>query len=123
MFAVSPIGTSAPPAPSTIQREESGSARTQATSAVEVDRPAAQSRRQMRRHRPFETHAGCQELVRAARGQPRDLGRVVVLFDAGLNRLPIPQGKPAAISVEERRRRHRLADAGVGAGYEEAAEH
>ena len=77
----------------------------------------------MRRNRAFETDAGCQKLVRAAGGKPRNFGRVVVLFDAGLNRLPIPERKPAAISVEKSRRRDCFADAGVGAGYEEAAKH
>ena len=49
--------------------------------------------------------------------------RVVVLLDTSLNGLPVPQGKHAAVSVEQSRRRDGLADTGVRAGYEEAAKH
>ncbi len=57
------------------------------------------------------------------RRQPRHFGRVVVLLDAGLNRLPVFERKLTAIAVEQGGGGDGLADPGVGAGYEEAAEH
>ena len=63
----------------------------------------------------------CSTWSRAAGRQPPNFGGVVVLFDARLNRLPVPD-RQLAVPAHERRRHHRLADVRIGARYEDPAE-
>src|SRR6185369_866216 len=60
---------------------------------------------------------------RLTAGEPHDFGSVVVLFDAGLNGLPVAQHTLPAVPVHQRCRDDGFADAGVGARYEEAPDH
>src|SRR5690349_13526053 len=53
--------------------------------------------------------------------KPLHFGRVIVLLDTRLDRLPVLE-RPIAVSPNESRRHHGLADVRVGAGYEDPAE-
>ena len=115
-------GTSAPPAPSTIHRADRSSG-SNSRDGRDVDPRAREPRGQMRRDGTLEPHARSPQFVRRATAQPFDRGGVVVGLDAGLNRLPVPDRTGGSQPVHERGRGHRLADAGVGAGYEVTADH
>src|SRR6476661_3727039 len=77
----------------------------------------------MRRERTLEADSGVDHFLAPAFAKPDDFGRVVVLLDAGLHWFPVAQPHLPAVAVHQRGRDDRFADVGVGAGYEEAADH
>src|SRR5580704_12442550 len=76
----------------------------------------------MRRDWPGQPDPLIEDSISTARGKSAHLGSVVVPIDAGLNRFPVRQRVDLAIAADERRGDDGLADAGVGAGYKDAAE-
>src|SRR4029077_3992402 len=56
-------------------------------------------------------------------GKPRDLPRVVIVRAARLHRLPVPEGRLAAVTHHECGGDDRLADVGVRPRHEDSAEH
>src|ERR1019366_8252443 len=67
-----------------------------------------------------QADALCENLRLGARAQPPHGFRIVVYLDAGLDRLPVAQGRNAAVAVHQGRRHRRFADACIRAADEEA---
>src|SRR5690348_9503699 len=77
----------------------------------------------MRRDRAAEADTVGENLLFAAGREAAHFGGIVILLDAGLDRLPVPQGRLGTIPVHQRGAGYRFSDPGIGAGYKEAAEH
>ena len=77
----------------------------------------------MRRHGNRKAYARRQHIGRLALGKASNFRRVIVLFDAGLDWLPIAQRHLRTVTEQERSGDHCLSDARVGPGYEQTAEH
>src|SRR5262245_57743419 len=70
-----------------------------------------------------KTDASIPDLIPVACAKRSHRSCIVVLFNAGLNGLPINQISEVPIAMHERGGRDRLADVRIRAGYEETAEH
>src|SRR6266566_9458664 len=74
----------------------------------------------MRRYRFRQTHAGREYFPFGTPSQPPHRFRVVVVLDAGLDRLPVTQWRQGAISAQQRSRSDGLTGASIGTSDEDA---
>ena len=98
-----------------------GHRRAERAQRLERNGSPAQLRGQVRRHRARQPNPLVEDAPRTAAGQPLHFGRVVILFDAGLDRLPVLEGQ-GAIATDQRSGHDGLADVRIRAGYEDPAE-
>src|SRR5579884_1257914 len=90
---------------------------------MHIDRLPGPLSGKMRRYWTGKSHAFAKDLLIAGRSEPPHLGGIVILLDAGLDRLPVADGQLGSIAVQQSRGNHCFPDSCIGAGYEETAEH